>query len=268
LKVDTTPAQAGKGDDMKSLVIKALVLTGSIAVHSHAIFGLGAHWAPAPGVEIKSNTGVISPAGASNTLSLSLAGSEGLQGLGAKFWIDFLPFIDLEVASSLQFGYYDLTVIQNGNSYPVDFDLGIPGLKDSPFYARSLTDIAVLYPVFKFPPAISVLKLYAGGGLTFGTATQTLDASFAKNALANASASAYDPATDGYDEAIQVLVDAIEDEGMISGMGFFLQAGAHAKLPIIPIAAYADAKYRFGGNEPELIDGGGMTYELGLALAF
>jgi hypothetical protein len=253
---------------MRSVLIKALILTAGITAPSHAIFGLGMHWAPAPGAKIKSNSGVISPAGATNPISLTLTGSEGLQGFGAKFWIDVLPFVDLEVATSLQFGYYDLAVEQGGNSYDVNFDLGIPGLKDSPFYARSMTDFAVLYPFFKLPPGLSILKLYAGAGLTLVSATQTLDASFAKAALANAPSSAYDPATDGYDEAINVLVDAIEDEGMTSGTGFFLQAGAHAKLPIIPIAAYADAKYRMGGNEPELIDGGGLTFELGLALAF
>jgi hypothetical protein len=131
-----------------------------------------------------------------------------------------------------------------------------------------MTDFAILYPFFKLPPGLSVLKLYAGAGLTLVSATQTLDASFAQGALANASPAAYDPATDGYDEAIKVLVDAIEEEGMVSGTGFFLQAGAHAKLPILPIAAYIDAKYRMGGNEPALIEGGGLTYELGLALAF
>jgi hypothetical protein len=247
---------------------KILLLTGILALNSHAIMGLGLHWAPAPGIDIKSNTGTISPSGAANTLALEVAGTTGLQGFGAKFWIDFLPFIDLEIATRLQFGYYDLTVIQDGDSYPVDFGLGIPGLKDSPFYARSVTDIAVLYPVFRFPPAISVLKVYAGGGLSYGLATQTLDASFAKDAISAAPTSTYDPAADGYNEAINVIVDAIEEEGMISGTGFFLQVGAHAKLPIIPIAAYADAKYRFLGNEPSLIDGTDLTYELGLALAF
>lgn len=253
---------------MKSLWIKTLLLTGALALQSHAIIGFGAHYTPAPAMEIKSNTGTITPAGATNPITLDLKGSSGLQGLGVKLWIDALPFIDLEIASNLQFGYYDLAVIQNGTPHEVNFDLGIPGLKDSPFYARSQTDVAVLYPVLKFPPGISILKLYAGGGLSYGAATQTLSAKFAKKALANASTSEYDPATDGYAEATKVLVKAIEDEGMVSGIGAFVQAGAHAKLPIIPIAAYADAKYRFLGSNPELVEGQDLSFELGLALAF
>jgi hypothetical protein len=253
---------------MKSHWIKILALTGALALQSHAIIGFGMHIAPAPGMEIKSNTGVITPAGASNPITLDLEGASGLQGFGFKLWLDVFPIVDLEVTNDLQFGYYDLNVIQGSTSHEVKFDLGIPGLKDSPFYARNNVDVAVLYPFLKFPPGISILKLYAGGGLSYGVATQTLSAKFAKKALANAPTSEYDPATDGYAEATEVLVKAIEDEGMVSGMGGFVQAGAHAKLPIIPIAAYADAKYRFLGTNPELIDGSDFTVELGVALAF
>ncbi len=253
---------------MKSLWMKTLLLTVALALQSHAIIGFGAHYTPAPSMEIKSNSGTITPTGATNPITLDLNGSSGLQGLGVKLWLDFLPMVDLEVASNLQFGYYDLAVVQSGNSHDVKFDLGIPGMKDSPFYARSQTDVAILYPFLKLPPGISILKLYAGGGLSCGAATQTLSAKFAKKALANAPTTEYNPATDGYAEATKVLVKAIEDEGMVSGVGAFVQAGAHVKLPVIPIAAYADGKYRFLGSNPELIDGQDLSFELGVALAF
>jgi hypothetical protein len=42
------------------------------------------------------------------------------------------------------------------------------------------------------------------------------------------------------DEVSAVLIDAIKNEGLKSGVGFHLELGAKAKVPVIPIAVYAD----------------------------
>src|SRR5690606_20014715 len=152
-----------------------------------------------------------------------------------------------------------------GNTTPLEFDLGLPGLDGKPFFARMYGDAAVLYPFFKIP----LVKFYGGGGLSYGVATQTLTASFARGALAAAEAAGSFDADNATEEQVRdVLVDAIKDEGMISGMGFFLQAGAKVKPPIIPVAVYADAKYRFAGYKPSNVDGGDLSLELGAAFAF
>jgi hypothetical protein len=252
---------------MKSHWIKVLLLTGALAAQSHAIFGLGMHWAPAPGFETSRATGSIMPVGSSDPsrIQLNTEAVSGLQGFGAKFWIDILPFVDLEATTNMQFGYYDAAFILPGDTTKLEFDLGIPGLDGKPFFARIYGDAAVLYPFFKIP----LVKLYGGAGLSYGVATQTMTASFARDALAKAEAAGgFDADNANASQVQSVLVDAIKDEGMISGMGFFLQAGAKLKPPIIPIAVYADAKYRFAGYKPSNVDGGDLSFEVGAAFAF
>lgn len=252
---------------MRSYWIKALLLTGALAMQSHALFGLGVHWAPAPGFDASAVSGSIMPAGSGDPsrVQLSTGSVSGLQGFGTKFWIDALPFIDLEATANMQFGYYDAAFILDGDTTALDFDLGIPGVAGKPFFARVYGDAAALYPFFTIP----LLKVYAGAGLSYGVGTQTMTASFARDALARAEAAGGFDADNASTAQVQdVLVDAIKEEGMISGMGFFLQAGAKVKPPLIPLAVYADAKYRFAGYKPSNVDGGDLTLELGAAFAF
>lgn len=252
---------------MRSYWIKALILTGAVAMQSHALFGWGFHWAPASGFEASAVSGSIMPTGSSNAdrVQLSTGSVSGLQGFGTKLWIDVLPFIDLEATANMQFGYYDAAFIVNGDTTGLEFDLGMPGLDGKPFFARVYGDAAALYPFFTIP----LLKVYAGAGLSYGVATQTMTASFARDALARAEAAGGFDADNASSAQVQdVLVDAIKDEGMISGMGFFLQAGAKVKPPLIPLAVYADAKYRFAGYKPSNVDGGDLSLELGAAFAF
>lgn len=251
---------------MKTPWIRAGLLAAALALPSHALFGLGFHYAPAPGAEVSSSRGLVSPAGATDSIRIDLDGVSGLQGFGLKLWIDALPFVDLEATGNVQFGYYDVAFLLNGNRQALDFDLGIPGVKGKPFFARSYADVAVLYPFFKLP----MVKLQAGGGLTFGAGTPVLDSRFARKALDRAQATGdYDPNGPVSANAIAgILTDAIKDEGMVTGAGFFLQAGVKVKPPIIPLAVYADAKYRIAGYHPDGVDGNGLGFELGGALAF
>jgi hypothetical protein len=251
---------------MKSHWIKALLFTGAFALQSHAILGLGVHWAPAPGVEVDGSSGSIMPdAGNPNRLQLMTGSASGLQGFGAKFWIDFLPLIDVEATVNAQFGYYDADFILDGDTIPLNFDLGIPGAEGKPFFARTTGDVAVLFPFFKIP----LLKLSAGGGLSYIMATQTMSAKFAKDALTAAETNGdFDSNNPSEADITDALVSAIKDEGMVTGIGFFVQAGAKVKPPIIPLALYGNLKYNFGGPDVDGVSGPGLTAELGAALAF
>ncbi len=250
---------------MKSIWIKTFALTGALALHSHALFGLGGHWAPVMGLEVESSRGTVSPAGANNTIDLDLKGASGLQGFGAKVWLDIIPLVDVEAAWNVQFGYYDVDFLLDSTRYSLSFDLGIPGVDGKPFFARTYGDVAVLYPFFKLP----MVKLQAGAGLTWGFGTQVLDARFARRALQRAEAAGdYDPnAATSSSDITDILVDAIKDEGMLSGTGLFLQAGAKVKPPVVPLAVYADAKYRFAGYNPNGVGGPDFSIELGAAFA-
>jgi hypothetical protein len=253
---------------MQSVWTRSLALIAALALHSHALFGIGGHWAPVMGLEVESRSGSIMPDGSANPdrIHLDTRGSSGLNGFGAKFWIDALPFVDLEVSSNVQFGYYDAYFILNGtDTTKLDFDLGVAGIKDKPFFARMYGDAAVLYPFFSLP----MVKFQAGAGLSYGLATQTMSASFARRALTRAEdAGDFNAGTATEEEITDALVDAIKDEGMVSGAGFFLQAGTKVSPPMVPVAVYADAKYRFAGYKPDLVRGSDLTLEMGAAFAF
>ena len=60
---------------------------------------------------------------------------------------------------------------------------------------------------------------------------------------------------------------AAVDEGLNTSIGGHILIGTRAKLPIIPIAAYANFKYYFGGDYPEEIDPGHMAAEVGVGFA-
>jgi hypothetical protein len=247
---------------MKTVFIKALALTASAVVYSHAIFGIGAQWAPASSLEVKSDRKSLVGTGATE-IFLNQAKVSGLQGFGVKLWVDALPFIDVEAGSNIQLGYYDLSIIQGTDSIPVKFDLKVPGVDGKPAFVRVVNDLTILYPFLKFPPLISVIKLYAGAGITHVLATEVLNSDFGKKAISKQTAV---PTTAA--EVSKVLIKSITDEGLTSGIGFHLEAGAKAKIPIIPIAVYADVKYHMLSSMPKAVDANSMTYELGAALAF
>lgn len=249
---------------MKALWIRTLALAAAAVGYSHAIFGIGGQWAPAPSLEVKGSSGTVAGTGA-DAITIDQAKVDGLNGFGVKLWIDALPFIDLEASSNFQIGKYDLTVAQasSGTKESVKFDL--PFL-DKPGFMRIMSDVSVLYPFLKLPPVISIAKIYAGGGLTHVVSTEVLNQSFATKAVTKAANSGKTVSTP--DEVAKVLADAIKDEGLKSGVGFHLEVGAKVKPPVIPIAVFADIKYHFLSSMPSAVDGNSMTMELGGALAF
>ena len=56
-------------------------------------------------------------------------------------------------------------------------------------------------------------------------------------------------------------------ESIKTSIGGHALVGFRLKLPIIPIAAYCNFKYYFGGDYPKEIDAGHMTLEVGGGLA-
>jgi hypothetical protein len=251
---------------MKNMLIKALALAATTVVYSHAIFGIGAQWAPALGLEVKGSKQNIASTG-SDSISLNQGSVSGLNGFGVKLWIDALPFVDIEAGSNIQYGLYDVSVVEpNGTAHAVKFDLGVPSV-DKPGFARIMSDVSVLYPFLKLPPLVGIVKLYAGAGVTHVLATEVLNAAFAKKAVAKATATDAS-AADTPEKVTAIIVGAIKDEGLKSGIGFHLEAGAKAKAPIIPIALFVDFKYHFLSSMPSAVDGNSLTMELGGALAF
>lgn len=252
---------------MRSIGMKSFAIVALAAAYSHAIFGIGGQWAPAPGVEVDADNAVIvdAPVNA-NDITLEQSKVDGLNGFGFKIWIDFLPFVDLEATTNLQYGYYDLTVVQGNNRVVVDAPIDVPFVDERPAYARSLTDLSILYPFLKLPPVVSIAKIYAGGGLTYCLSTAVLNSETAKKAIDKATAAGQ--TVDTPQEVAAALSDVLVDEGLSSGVGFHLMAGIKAKPPIIPLAAFANIKYHFIGSQPSGVSDNSLTYELGGALDF
>jgi len=252
---------------MKAAWIKSLALAAAAVGYSHAIFGIGGQWAPAPQLEIKGSTGTLAGSG-TNAITLTQAKVSGLNGFGLKLWIDALPFVDIEAGSNIQWGLYDVTLEQASTNYKknVTFDLGVP-MVDKPGFARIVNDVTVLYPFLKFPPLVSIVKLYAGAGLTDVVATEILNQKFATKAV-NKALNSDTHAADTPEQVATIIAKSIKDEGLSNGIGFHLEAGAKAKVPIIPIAVFADVKYYFLSTMPSAVDANSMTFELGGALAF
>ncbi len=255
---------------MKSLFMKTTALAFSAIVYSHAIFGIGGQWAPAPSLEVKASEGGTIASAGGKSVTLSQSKISGLQGLGIKLWVDAIPFIDIEASSNIQMGYYDVNIVApkitgTGNdTLALKYDLGVPGVQGKPAFARIVSDVTVLYPFLKLPPLVSIVKVYAGAGISHVLATQVLDSNFAQQALKDAKLESSTSTTD----ISSALTKAIVDKGLKSGIGFHLELGAKAKIPVIPIAIYADAKYHFLSSMPKSADANAITYELGAALAF
>ena len=267
---------------MKYFAIGALLGVGS----AHAIFGIGGHYAPNLTTQVDGSNEIAyqaSPGNNSNNVSLGFdrMSVSGMQGLGIKIWIDALPFIDIEAATNLQFTRYDMDAILSGGSFDSTIALTVetplPFLSEaSPAYGRITSDLTVKYPFLKFPPAVSILKIYAGGGLSHVIGTAVLNKDIVEQAAKEVFENNSNPpdlSTDaGQTRAVQELTEslskALVDEGLQSGVGFHLLVGAKAKLPVIPIAAYLDAKYHFLSGLPESVSPSSLTLELGGAFAF
>ena len=89
---------------MKALWIRTLALAAAAVGYSHAIFGIGGQWAPAPSLEVKGSSGAVAGAG-TDSVTLTQGKVSGLNGFGLKLWIDALPFVDVEAGSNVT-AYY------------------------------------------------------------------------------------------------------------------------------------------------------------------
>jgi len=173
---------------------------------------------------------------------------------------------------------------------------GTPFGKANPKFVQMNGDLTVTYPITFIP----VIRPYIGGGLTYymntfilnqqftkrvvGDTYNTLINAFKEEAAKTAESIASDPtqlldpnsiATPDAGEISQkvteAMVENIQDaaleEGLKTSIGGHIIVGARAKLPIIPIAAYANFKYYFGGDFPEEIEPGRMVAEIGVGFA-
>jgi hypothetical protein len=123
-------------------------------------------------------------------------------------------------------------------------------------------DLSVTKP-FSIP--LFPIRPYVGGGLTIHWNTFVLNKAFVEGVFDKAFADGNYPADEN--ELVNALkskvVDYAKDEGLKKSIGIHLLAGVRFKLPIIPIAAYANVKCYLGGDYDSDIDAGNFAFELG-----
>jgi hypothetical protein len=262
---------------------KALIAAGALlATQSFAIVGLGFHYAPGFGTKMKA----AEPATIADKVLLSHDGFDGtMQGFGFKAWVDILPIIDIEATLNIQFGSYDASLwVENPadgsvSEIPLEIELGgTPFGKANPKFVAMTGDLSITYPITFLP----IIRPYIGGGLSYHLNSFVLNQKFATsfiqpNTLDEVAKIVTDPETDnetkaqllqGKGEEMKTQIqDKALDEGLKTSIGGHILVGTRAKLPIIPIAAYANFKYYIGGDYPDEIDAGNMTVELGIGLA-
>ena len=255
-----------------------LAAAALLATQSFAIIGIGGHYAPGFGTKMKA----AEKAKVAEGIQFDHGCVVGtMQGFGFKLWIDILPIFDIEATYNIQFGSYDAALYVDGVADPLPLEIelaGTPFGKANPKFVASGLDVSITYPLTFIP----VLRPYIGGGVTYHLNTFVLNQSFVQGiiddpAIADLIKSAANK--EGLDpEALQAKAQELEnlgqtlkqkvqdkamDEGLKTSIGGHALIGVRAKLPIIPIAAYCNFKYYFGGDYPEEIDAGNMTLEVG-----
>ena len=252
-----------------------LAAAALLATQSFAIIGIGGHYAPGFGTKMKG----AGKAEVAKGIDFSHEGFDGtMQGFGFKLWIDLLPIFDIEATYNIQFGSYDAALYVDGVAEPLPLEIelaGTPFGKANPKFVASGLDVSITYPLTFIP----VLRPYIGGGVTYHLNTFVLNQGFVQGIID-------DPAIaemiknaanrDGIDPAAlqqkledlgqtlkQRVQDKAMDEGLKTSIGGHALVGVRAKLPLIPIAAYCNFKYYFGGDYPKEVDAGNMTLEVG-----
>ena len=237
-----------------------------LATQSFAIAGIGAHYTPAVGTTLK-EAQRAEIKGTDGKIGFSHGSFDYIQGFGFKAWVDILPFVDIEATFNIQFASYNAALWvgegADARKIPLEIELGgTPFAKATPKYVGMNADLSVTKP-FSIP--LFPIRPYVGGGLTIHWNTFVLNKAFVEGVFDKAFADGNYPADEN--ELVNALkskvVDYAKDEGLKKSIGIHLLAGVRFKLPIIPIAAYANVKCYLGGDYDSDIDAGNFAFELG-----
>ncbi len=252
---------------------KILVAAAALLVsQSFAIIGIGGHYSPNVGTKLKSAE-KASIEGTGDLLKFDHGSFSNIQGFGFKAWIDFLPFIDVEATFNIQFASYSAAFYVPGGDaevrVPLEIELaGVPFGKATPKYVAMNGDLTIAYPFLKWLP---IVHPYIGAGITYHLNTFILNKKFVDGIFSDMKAKyrdekmaelLSDPKALSKELAEEVADEAL-DKGLNKSIGFHAMIGARAKLPIIPIALYANAKVYLGGDYDSDIDAGHFAFEIG-----
>ncbi len=237
-----------------------------LATQSFAIAGIGFHYTPDVGTSLK-KADRSDFEGYENKLGFSHGSFTFIQGFGFKAWVDILPFIDIEGTFNIQFASYNAALWagsgEDAKKIPLEIELGgTPFAKATPKYVAMNADLSVNYP-FDIPIPLFPITPYVGAGITMHLNTFVLNKSFVAKALSRIDRPEGIKENEIAKKLAKEVTELAADEGLNKSIGFHLLAGVRAKLPIIPIAAYANVKCYIGGDYDADIDPGHFAFEIG-----
>ncbi|MDR1829467.1 MAG: hypothetical protein LBQ76_01715 [Candidatus Fibromonas sp.] len=245
---------------MKKVFTLAAAFALFATTQAFAIAGVGVHYIMNTG-SLKGNSGAVDLGGSllGESITINQEKASGLQGLGFKAWIDFLPYIDIEGTLNIAATEYKTSLVvptltEDGIvpktiplSYKPDAPYNMIFERADPLFGVVNVDLSVTYP-FDLP----IIRPYIGAGVSYFASIPIVNASLTQKMInhsdtlvtalsnpANVKAAA---------EIGTALARTLQEESYTTGIGGHLIAGFRIKVPIIPIAAYANGKYYFGGN--------------------
>jgi len=239
-------------------ILFAMAFAILASTQAFAIVGVGAHYVMNTGkLDAKYSSIPISTEIDLGNIGVDQKAAEGLNGIGFKAWIDFLPFIDIEGTLNVAAASYSTYLIIPGADEPINLGytpeapFSMVFSEAKPLFGVVNGDLSITYPFTDLP----IIRPYIGAGVSYFASIPIVNASMIPTDYINElKALAEDPTNVNPDQA-QKTQNAIKDyligklkDDYTTGIGGHIIAGLRAKLPIIPLAIYANGKYYFGGN--------------------
>jgi len=261
------------------------------STQAFAIFGIGVHYVMNTG-SLDANKGeiplplspnadqIIQELFKDSKITVNQKSASGLQGLGFKAWIDFLPFVDIEGTLNIAATQYKTsltipkivetddggfaikdTTINLSYSPEAPYNI-IPGGSVDPLFGIVNGDVSVMYPFTDIP----LIRPYIGVGFSYFASIPIANASFAEKMIdKDLLNSLLDPDPENAGAAKEIekkLIKKLQNESYTTGMGGHIIAGFRIKPPVIPLAIYANGKYYIGGNTNSQFSQG-FVFEIG-----
>ncbi len=223
---------------------------------------------------------------------------------GLKFYVDIIPVLDaIELSTNFGLWQYQGSIVyptgltmKNNVNYatvenPEDLftiekdtmnltmeefgDLKFGGLTGTP-YMKLQFDLTVRKYIFQFPPAVKLLRLYGGAGMSLNFATPVLHRAIIEKALGTTLEDAFTLSALGADlfnneEMMKKILEEILGSMMTPHFGCHIDLGVMVKIPVIPLGFYVDGKFLipFDKMDPNVNLGGfGILLNSGISLTF
>ena len=167
--------------------------------------------------------------------------------LGGHFYIDAIPFIDLEASVDVALQKYRVEYVSTLSSAANE-------TKDA-YFGRASAYFTARRDIIKLPPLVPIAALYLGGGLGYHYVSPVAGPDLIVNAYGSG-----DPSSKKPD-----IASLVEREG---SFGYHGLVGVRVKPPIVPLAFRVEGKYTVTRLETYERPGGIFSVYVGTSLDF